>query len=65
MVSAGERTRNRRAFAHALAQQALEGLRVPASVRNDMQRAARGEILPAEGIQNMDRQFPHVQIFQP
>jgi hypothetical protein len=36
--------RNMRAVAHAIAQQELEGLTVPASTVADLNRAARGEI---------------------
>ena len=60
-----EVSRNMRSVRHAIAQQELEGLTVPAAVVEDMERAARGEIEPSEGIRNLYRQFPNVEIFKP
>jgi hypothetical protein len=57
--------RNLRAVAHAIAQQELEGLKVPESTVEDLRRAARGEIDTDEVIRNIYRRFNHVPIFQP
>jgi hypothetical protein len=57
--------RNLRAVAHAIAQQEIEGLKVPESTVEDLRRAARGEIDTDEVIRNIYRQFNHVPIFQP
>jgi hypothetical protein len=57
--------RNMRAVAHALAQQELEGLKVPESAVDDLRRAARGEIDTDEVIRNIVRRFNHVQTLQP
>jgi hypothetical protein len=46
---------NMRAVAHAVAQQELEGLRVPESTVADLRRAARGEIGTDEVIRNIYR----------
>jgi hypothetical protein len=56
---------NLRAVSHAVAQQELEGLKVPESTVADLRRAARGEIDTAEVIRNIYRQFNHVPILQP
>jgi hypothetical protein len=56
---------NMRAVAHAIAQQELEGLKVPLSTVDDLRRAARGEIDTDEVIRNIYRRFNHVPIFQP
>jgi len=65
MLSKHEIDKNQRAFDHAIAQQALEGLTVPEQVIEDMKRAVRGEITSSEIIKNIYRQFPDVEIFQP
>ena len=52
--------RNRRAVAHAIAQQELEGLKVPASTVADLHRAASGEIDTAEVIRNICHRFRNV-----
>jgi hypothetical protein len=57
--------RNMRAVAHAIAQQELEGLKVPKSTMADLRRAARGEIDTDEVIRNIYRQFKNVPIFRP
>jgi hypothetical protein len=57
--------RNMRAVAHAVAQQELEGLTVPASTANDLRRVAHGEIHVAEAIRNVYARFGNVPIFQP
>ena len=56
---------NMRAVAHAMAQQELEGLKVPESTVDDLRRAARGEIDTDEVIRNIYRRFNHVPILQP
>ncbi|HEY4269556.1 MAG TPA: antitoxin VbhA family protein [Galbitalea sp.] len=48
-----ELARNMRAVAHAIAQQELEGLTVPASTVDDLRRVARGEISVGEAIANV------------
>jgi len=45
--------RNMRAVAHAIAQQELESLKVPASTVDDLHRVARGEIDTEEVIRNI------------
>jgi Antitoxin VbhA len=57
--------RNMRAVAHAIAQQELEGLTVPAATTNDLRRVARGEISSAEAIRNVYARFGNVPVFQP
>jgi hypothetical protein len=57
--------RNMRALAHAVAQQELEGLTVPAATANDLRRVARGEIPIAEAIRNVYARFGNVPVFQP
>ena len=56
---------NLRAVAHAIAQQELEGLKVPESTVADLRRAARGEIGTDEVIRNIYRGFKNVPIFRP
>jgi hypothetical protein len=56
---------NMRAVAHAMAQQELEGLRVPESTLDDLRRVARGETDTDEVIRNIYRRFNHVPIPQP
>jgi hypothetical protein len=50
--------RNMRAVAHAIAQQELEGLKVPESTVADLYRAARGEIETDEVIRNILQNVP-------
>ncbi len=50
---------NLNAVANAVAQQTLEGLKVPPDVVEEMKRAARGEIKIEEGIRNTVRRFTH------
>ena len=50
-----EITRNMRSVAHAIAQQELEGLKVPESTISDLRRVARGEIDTDEVIRNIYR----------
>jgi hypothetical protein len=56
--------RNMRAVAHAIAQQRLEGLKVPASTVADLHRAARGEIDTDEVIANIYRQFQNAPLLR-
>ncbi len=57
--------RNMRAVAHGIAQQELEGLKVPEATVADLRRAARGEIETEEVIRNIYRPFKNVPIFRP
>jgi len=57
--------RNMRAVAHAVAQQELEGLTVPAATTSDLVRVARGEIFVTEAIGNVYARFRNVPVFQP
>ena len=54
-----------RAVAHAVAQQELEGLKVPESTVADLRRAALGEIGTDEVIRNIYARFSHVLILRP
>ena len=54
--------RNMRAVAHAVAQQELEGLKVPESTVTDLRRVARGEIDTDEVIRNIHVRFKNVSI---
>jgi len=63
-TNAQELARNLRAVEHAVAQQELEGLTVSESTREDMRRAARGEISADEVIANIYARFEHVPIFR-
>ena len=56
--------RNLRAVAHAIGQQELEGLRVPASTVADLHRAARGEIDTDEVIRNIYRRAQNASLLQ-
>jgi len=56
---------NMRAVAHAVAQQELEGSKVPESTLDDLRRVARGEIDTDEVIRNICLAFSHVPILQP
>ncbi|MGA2116514.1 MAG: hypothetical protein ABSH56_17380 [Bryobacteraceae bacterium] len=55
--------RNMRAVAHAIAQQELEGLKVPESTIADLHRVARGEIGTDEVIRNIHRRSKNAPIF--
>ena len=57
--------RNMRSVARAIAQQELEGLRVPQSTVTDLHRAARGEIDTDEVIRNIYRRLKNDQVLQP
>jgi hypothetical protein len=56
--------RNMRSVAHAIAQQELEGLKVPASTVVDLHRAARGEIDTDEVIRNIYRRLRNVSLLR-
>ncbi len=53
---------NMRAVAHAVAQQELEGLTVPASTVADLHRVARGEIETDEVIRNIYDRLKNVRL---
>jgi hypothetical protein len=57
--------RNTRAVAHAIGQQKLEGLTVPAATERDLYRVASGEMPLTEAIRNVYAQFGNVPVFQP
>lgn len=56
--------RNMRAVAHAIGQQELEGLKVPAATVADLHRAARGEIDTDEVIRNIYLHLQHVSLLR-
>lgn len=56
--------RNMRDVADAIAQQAIEGLKVSPATVEDMQRAARGELEPDDVIRNIHARLKHAQILQ-
>ena len=56
--------RNMRAVAHAIAQQELEGLTVPAATVADLYRAARGEIDTDEVMRNIHRSIQNVPLLR-
>ena len=64
ILSEEEIALNMRAVAHAIAQQELEGLRVPESVVVDLNSAARGEIDTEQIIRNIRRRFENVPILR-
>ncbi len=65
MLTEAEIERNLRAVTHAIAQQELEGLRVPAETVEDMRRIARGEMSNDDLIRKLYSRFPNVPIFKP
>jgi hypothetical protein len=65
MLTEADIQRNLDAVDDAVAQQALEGLRVPAETVEDMRKIARGDMSSDELIRKLYRRFPHVPIFQP
>jgi len=65
MLTEAEIERNLRAVTHAIAQQALEGLTVPAETVEDMRKIARGDMSNDDLIRKLYSRFPHVPIFQP
>jgi hypothetical protein len=56
--------RNLRAVAHAIAQQELEGLKVPEATVDDLERTARGEIDTDEVRRNIYRRLENVPILR-
>ena len=64
-ISPEELERNMRAVDHGIAQQKLEGLKVPETTVEDLRRAARGEISNDEVLTNIYARFPNVSIFRP
>ncbi|MEI6757547.1 MAG: hypothetical protein WCK85_06815 [Chlorobium sp.] len=62
MASEEQISRNLKAVANAVAQQALEGLEVPSDIVEEMKRAARGEIKIEEGIRNTVHRFTHGKV---
>jgi hypothetical protein len=56
--------RNMRAVAHAVAQQELEGLKVPEETITDLQRVARGEIDTDEARRNIQRRLANDQVLR-
>lgn len=56
--------RNMQAAAHAIAQQELEGLKVPEASVADLHRVARGEIDTDEAIRNIYRRFENVPMLR-
>ena len=65
MLTEAEIERNLRAVTHAIAQQELEGLTVPAETVEDMRRIARGEMSNDDLIRTLYSRFPNVPIFTP
>ena len=65
MLTEAEIERNLRAVTHAIAQQELEGLTVPAETVEDMRRIARGEMSNDDLIRKLYSRFPNVPIFKP
>lgn len=64
MLTEQEIRRNIRAVAHAIAQQELEGLTVPAETVADLERVARGEIDTDEARRNIQRRSTNDQILR-
>ena len=56
--------RNMQDVAHALAQQELEGLKVPEATVSDLHRIARGEIDTEEALHNVKRRLKNAQVLQ-
>jgi len=65
MLTEADIQRNLDAVDHAVAQQALEGLTVPAETLEDMRKIARGDMSNDDLIRKLYSRFPHVPIFQP
>ena len=65
MLTEAEIERNLRAVTHAIAQQELEGLTVPAETVEDMRLIARGEMSNDDLIRKLYSRFPNVPIFTP
>jgi antitoxin VbhA-like protein len=56
--------RNLRSVAHAIAQQELEGLNVPAAAVEDLHRVARGEIDTEEALRRAHRRLQDVSLLR-
>ena len=65
MLTETDIQRNLRAVDHAVAQQELEGLKVPESSVANLRRIARGEIQSDEEKRNIYSRFKHVPLFHP
>ena len=65
MLTETDIQRNLRAVDHAVAQQELEGLKVPESSVANLRRIARGEIQSDEENRNIYSRFKHVPLFHP
>ena len=65
MLNNTEIQQRQRAIVNAIAQQELEGLKVPAQVIVDMQNVARGELSTDDVIRKIYSRFPDVEIFKP
>jgi len=63
-LSEQEIQRNMRAVAHAIAQQELEGLKVPESTVDDLHRVARGEIDTDVVIRNIYLRLRNVPLLR-
>ena len=57
--------RSERAIRHAVGQQALEGLTIPASAIAEMRRAGRGEISVRDVINCFYKRYPNAPVFRP
>ena len=64
MLSEQEIQDNMRSVAHAVAQQELEGLKVPEATLADLYRVARGEIDTNEVIRNIYLRFQNVPLLR-
>lgn len=65
MLTEADIERNLRAVTHAIAQQELEGLTVPAETVEDMRKIARGDMSNDDLIRKLYSRFPNVPIFTP
>ena len=65
MLTEADIQRNLDAVDDAVAQQAREGLTVPAETVEDMRKIARGEMSSDDLIRKLYNRFPNVPIFQP
>ena len=65
MLTEADIERNLRAVTHAVAQQELEGLTVPAETVEDMRKIARGDMSNDDLIRKLYSRFPNVPIFKP
>ena len=65
MLTEVEIQRNLYAVEDAVAQQELEGLKVPAETIEDMRKVARGEMSNHDLIRKLYSRFPNVPIFKP